>query len=40
MIVVRYEYKEYYFYAIVITFLTALEHLIYSIVLDIKEIKH
>ncbi len=28
LIVVRYENKEYYFYALVITFLMALEHLI------------
>jgi hypothetical protein len=37
LIVVRYEYKVYYFYAVVITFLTSLEHLIYSIVRDRKD---
>ena len=37
LIVVRYEYKVYYFYAVVITFLTSLEHLIYSIVQDRKD---
>ena len=37
LIVVRYENKEYYFYAVVITFLTSLEHLIYSIVQDRKD---
>ena len=37
LIVVRYEYKVYYFYAVVITFLTSLEHLIYSIVLDRRD---
>ena len=34
LIVVRYENKVYYFYAVVITFLTSLEHLIYSLVQD------
>jgi len=37
LIVVRYENKEYYFYAVVITFLTSLEHLIYSLVQDRKQ---
>ena len=37
LIVVRYEYKVYCFYAVVITFLTSLEHLIYSIVLDRRD---
>ena len=37
LIVVRYENKEYYFYAVVITFLTSLEHLIYSIVRDRRD---
>ena len=37
LIVVKYENKVYYFYAVVITFLTSLEHLIYSIVKDRKD---
>jgi len=37
LIVVRYENKEYYFYAVVILFLTSLEHLIYSLVQDRKD---
>ncbi len=31
------ENKEYYFYSVVILFLTSLEHLIYSLVLDRRE---
>ncbi len=34
LIVSSSENKEYYFYAVVITFLTSLEHLIYSLVHD------
>jgi len=33
------ENKEYYFYSVVILFLTSLEHLIYSLVLDRREHK-
>ena len=37
LIFAEHDNKEYYFYAVVIFFLTSLEHLIYSIVQDRKE---